>query len=553
MLRGNYYDGEEKFYIEFAIKYARMKKSFTETERQNRDDYIGEKIVEEKIKRDGSEICYIGNTDNTIEKVREDIPEIKDDYNEDREGKMKNAIGTTLVNLLNKNTPLYRTLSKYYHLIVNYDEKPIEKFINEAKNILEQIDGDKNIVLDNVYIIANALEDACKGNISKMKKEIEVMLKNLEVDTNTLEFKTAERIILDISNISDNDLTLLEKIDILNEVFENNKDILDFTFKNKILQKVDELEKELKELVNEPLKLLISKMFKQFNSDYNIPYYVKNDDYDLYKLYIKSIKDLEIRNKREHNNHPCSVYYREMLEYIQQLEEDYEKKMAYYKENENKINIRPKRPYLYEEFSCKQMAFIFIKSMLHELNLIEQNGVKEELNCPYYFNTKIRQVEENGKDFFTKNYKCEINCFMELYYISRIYIKEDNNILKRCNMCHKWFLTKSRTDEIYCRRKFEDTKKTCQEHAKSRIEKGKDTLEFKISKNINNIMSMMRSREKIGKHRRKKEANKVRQIIKEKEMEMKSEKITKEELNEWLKKYHTQLKAEYKIQKINKI
>ena len=195
-----------------------------------------------------------------------------------------------------------------------------------------------------------------------------------------------------------------------------------------------------------PLSVIIYKVFTNFKDDYQ--------NMDLYKFME------DYKSKKDRSN-----YYSEMYKYLNKI-----------------INRTVERSKWFSKFSKKEMITIFIKSLILDIDFMILNSEKS-----------IEKYPPN-----TNSDNCRIETLLDLFYVSKYHIQISRKELKICKNCNKYFITKFKRNEKYCRRKVKGYKYTCSELA-SKNYRGKSEYSNKrkdLSKAENKIYSMLRQRDK---------------------------------------------------------
>lgn len=428
---------------------------------------------------------------------------IKDDYNEEIiKGDGTARIGITLTNFMNKIDKLLPILNKYINLIDDFDINKMKKLYAEIKGFinkfkLTEIKDDYNIseALLGLYNISEN-----KDKLKYCKNLIETTSKEDNIDE---EFFNISRFIESLFHLKNNYYSYDDLIWITFEILEK-QDNIQQNYNLLLLDIIKKLEDQLNEKVNEAIKELIHHIFKNFYNDYNFASSPSN------------LFDFLVKTKNNMENNPYNTYYKEIYNYIFNIQHDSISR------KENKEYDKIKR---FEEFSLQQMSKIFINTLIEDISYILNNYN----NIPDFISNDI---------IISKNtHSHRISSFYELFYISRYYIEEDGNNLAKCNLCGRFFITQIKKNEQHCRRKF--TKKfNCSEYANFNTGKS-NSINSQIYKEKNSILSMLRKRD-LNNHTSELTEFNMRLKLK------KAETNTKEDLLDWLKLEHEELKKSKK-------
>lgn len=239
--------------------------------------------------------------------------------------------------------------------------------------------------------------------------------------------------------------TLYRYLDIIKKYDEKNEEIQVNHYE--LLNLITDWQDNLISKVNSfPLSVIIHKIFTNFKTDYQ--------NIDLYK-FMENCK-----SKKDKSN-----YYSEMYNYLNKI-----------------INKTVERSKWFNKFSKKDMITIFIKSLILDIDFMI-------LNCK----KNIEKYPTNAK-----SNTCKIETLLDLFYVSKYHIQFNRKELKICANCNKYFITKFKSNEKYCRRKAKNYNYTCSELA-SKNYRGKRRYANKrndLSVVENKIYSMLRQRDK---------------------------------------------------------
>lgn len=442
--------------------------------------------------------------------------EVNDDYGENIE--IKNRLGTTLVNFLNKSDSLLEILNKYLKIINKYDVTELFRVKEKMLNILPLVSEQ---VLDNVFSVSTdyeyvELKYKNKDDSSKMIEEMRFLLKNEEVDLNSQEFKQAIKILLELDSINLGDLDLEEKVNMFDMLYNKCTNVVECILKYKMEQKIKALEVEMKQNVNDILKELLTVIFRLFYDDYNY-------------LDVENLNNFRSKCSRNHKNNPYNYYYAGIFEYITKVYNASIEQIKAYKKMPIQTIPKPKQ---YNNFSYKDISLVFIEQLINEITFIKDNFQNQKLK--YIYQPQYTEIIKNN----TKSYIYEIKSLTELFYISKYYIEKfsSRNKILKCKMCGKYFLPKTRNSELNCDRIFINNK-TCKEYAQNIYTKI-DTKGNKIYLITNKIRTLLKKRGSA-------EANKLLKDFNE-QLNKNKDKMSKEELLVWLDNFHNKIIKDYK-------
>lgn len=432
--------------------------------------------------------------------------EVVDDYNEEIiKGDNTARIGITLTNFMNKIDKIYPVLNEYSNLIKDFDISKMQELYTNIESIikdfnLEQSKLDYNVsqaLLEIHQLMARTDEEelkSCKQIIQEISQE-----ENPNEEISHV-FEFVKRI-FDLKNKNYHYYSYSNLIWITSEILNKDEDTMQQNYNYLLLELIKKLEQKIKVKVNEPLKVLVYQIFKIFYDDFRCASNPKN----LLQFFVK------IKNNME--KYPYNTYYKNIYKYLSNIED-------------KKVSDMEER---FEKFSLQEMSKIFVDTLLEDISYILENYI----NVP--------DTITNTNMLSKKIYKYELSSFNELFYISRYYIKKDGNNLTKCNLCGKYFITQGKIDEEHCRRIYKK-KLNCCEYSNFNARKS-NSLDSRISKEKNNIKTMLRKQDLMNKT---KEQDDFNERYKTKLTELNSEKINLEErqrkLLEWLKAEHTNLK-----------
>lgn len=234
-------------------------------------------------------------------------------------------------------------------------------------------------------------------------------------------------------------------LDTIKQYDEYNKDIN--TTHYELLNLITDWQNDLVSTINSfPLSVILYKIFANFKKDYVIS--------DLYN-FMENCKA-----KKDKSN-----YYKEMYNYINKI-----------------IDKTVERSKWFNKFSKKEMVTIFLKSLMIDIDFIILNCKNNILDYPA----------------FAKSCSCKIETLLDLFYVSKYHIQDNRKELKICENCNRYFITKFKRNEKYCKRKVKDYNYTCSELA-SKNYRGKSeysNIRKELSIVENAIYSMLRQRDK---------------------------------------------------------
>lgn len=487
ILKGNVITGDEKLFLQFELgkKKQGIEKLFLE-------DSISANNLQQS-ENNSIKIGYV----------------IKDDYDEKIvKGDSAARIGTTLVNLMNARDKISPMLIKYYNLIQNFDINTVQEIYTDIGAIINEF---KLKELKTDYEIDEALLEiyqkiATKDDeeLKSCKQLIQTLSAERYADKDFLYIlKFIEKLFGIKNNNNYNYYNRSDFIWIATEILGNNEDDIQAEYNFLLLNVVKELEKRLTQKLkeNEALKSLIGKIFRNFYNDYNFA----SDPNNLYSL-LENIRS-------SMQNNPYNPYYKNMYEYISNLE------------NKKADTILER----FEKFSLKEMSKIFVETLIEDIDYISSNY------------NDVSEATTNAIIISKNTYKYEISSFYELFHISKYYIKEDGNNLKACNLCGKYFITQGKVTEQHCRRMY--TKKlNCSEYVNYNTRKS-NSSGSQCSKELNRIKAMLRKRDSVNKTD---ELVKFNEKLRNKKTEIKANESTPAKiymkLLDWLKEEHKELK-----------
>lgn len=350
------------------------------------------------------------------------IDNVKDKYEEKR--KRKNAIGTTLVNLMNSYIPLMGVLGDNIFKVKSFDTKSIEKFykkvldIIEISQIKEIIDFERyfgeiteyttNYILSShdynnelsekelIYKLMEStenrgLKDFCNVlyKIYKLKDEMNILLEDGNLFNNISIIATRNLSVEDIdSMIIDETVNSLELF--VNEICYSLENIL----KNN----------------NFLIKPLIDNFLYEFKT---IFCYMSN--FSIYKNYVKNMA-INTNN----------TYYILLNNY--------------FTKGENKN---------YYEF-LKDVSTIFFSSLFTDLSTLTSVGDKDYFNKINLPKVEVSITETNSLEY--NEFRYTISTLKEFIDVSSYYILVDGCMLLKCSNCGRFFITDTTNSEKYCGR-----------------------------------------------------------------------------------------------------
>lgn len=201
-----------------------------------------------------------------------------------------------------------------------------------------------------------------------------------------------------------------------------------------------------------PIQALLTKQFFEFNKDFG----TLSSKYNTYTLL----------NTYETNSSKTK-YHKLMYDYL--------------------LNIQDRstgsKHMWFEKISETEIVKIFIQSLIEDINFIQEN-------CELDVENFLQKAKSD---------ECPIETLIDLFYWSKYHIHIAKKKLKICKQCGKYFITKSKCSEVYCRRKYKNQKYTCNEYNnKGYRQTTSDTRDLKkdISNKKNTINTMLNKRDK---------------------------------------------------------
>lgn len=287
----------------------------------------------------------------------------------------------------------------------------------------------------------------------------------------------------EIKKILKEDIRFLEECSVekLNDFLIDENITYSFYLDETINHFKDKLIKKIKCI---PLEIIISNQFYTFQKN-NIEY-SSLSWFDFFKKYEENKKN--------------NIYFKNMYNYFISI-----------------CNKTVEKSRWFEKFSKTEMIKIFLGSLIEEIEYIESNAKKDIEKYPHY----------STKD------NCIIPTLTHLFYVSKYHLKKKNgktnkHIIRNCEICNKYFITKSSSNEHYCRRKYRKRIYTCHDYGSTNV---RSDISINYGKHISKTKELKRKVSKIknrikinlGKNDKKHNTN------------------TKEEFLQWLKIEETRL------------
>lgn len=495
-----------------------------------------------KSKTESTETIFLKNSDIKIKKLLSDSENkvllfekkyhVQDDHNE--KGSI-NKVGTTIVNLLNASDDVLLTLKQFLSALENFNFEEVKQICLKISGIIDKYNlrtyNVKNIT-DTIYMLYNAIIDASiykkykenisihekyKGNISNLEKELYYLIKDDVKDKEDYDrLILCDEFLEEIYSLKNNYMGKLDLIMLVDVMLHNEVDLEKDFFHQILLNIVEKLEKNLRKTFNIPLRRLLQQIFKQFYNDFK----TVDDDTSLNKLLKNNEEKLE---QKPYNN-----YYKELDTYLSILENNSINEIKKIKSSHITNNHLPKK---FEQFTYKDMAIVFVTSLINDIEFMQNNYQEPNTELKYY--TAIKSKENT--------YIYEISSWRELFYVSKFHIQKNKTYLKRCATCGQIFIAEKPNRDNNCQRKCASNPKyTCREYALVCFRNGNKNTS-KISKISNNIGAYMRKIHKEGKINSEtflKETTNCKNI-------RNSNELTEEEKIEKLNKLHEELKNRY--------
>lgn len=485
-----------------------------------------------KSKTESTETIFLKNSDIKIEKLLNDSENkvllfekkyrVQDDHNE--KGSI-NKVGTTIVNLLNASNDLLLALNQFLSVLENFNFEEVKQICLKISGIIDKYKlrtyNVKNIT-DNLYMLYNTIIDArlykkYKGNISNMKKELYYSITDYVKDKEDYNrLILCDEFLEEIYSLKNDYISKLDLIILVDVMLHNEVDLEKNFFHQILLNIVEKLENNLRKNFKKPLRHLLRQIFKQFYNDFK----TADDDTSLNKLLKNSEEKLE---QKPYNN-----YYKELDTYLSILENNSINEIKKIKSSHIINNHLPKK---FDQFTYKDMAIVFVKSLIDDIEFMKNNYQEHNTELKYYNAIKPKE----------NTYIYEISSWRELFYVSKFHIQKNKTYLKRCATCGKIFIAEKPNRDNNCQRKcYSNPKYTCREYASKCYRKSsKNTITIsKINNNIGAYMRKMKKEGKISSEEFLKVTTNCKNI-------RNSNKLTEKEKIEKLNKLHEEVKSKY--------
>ena len=278
---------------------------------------------------------------------------------------------------------------------------------------------------------------------------------------------------------------------------------------------------------------LLNADFSTFESSYNTFFYAYG--YELVKPYYSNDLERHYKNEKEFVN-AVTEYTEHIKDRIMEIQESMKKCVDFvYNINEN----QPEE-YISYSYRTKLTAYIIknadIISAILRLKTVPANYNKlyQEHKADDYRNL-MQEIQESTSSYTPKEFYNAETFGPIAYAVLNELVKYEHLPIKKCQNCGRYFVPTFRQTEIYCDLENIDGSPTCRE-------KGA-TATYK--KNLENVPALALYRKLYQKKvmavyrnpndtKQKKEFDKWKKEAQEKIRKFKNEKITEEELNEWM-------------------
>ena len=350
------------------------------------------------------------------------IDNVKDNYKEKR--KRKNAIGTTLVNLMNSYMPLMEILGESIFSVKGFNTEKVEKFYKKVLDIIEsskikEIPNFEKYFYEITDYETNYLLSPHDYNneLSDMELIYNYMnnTQNSELKSfcNTLyniyQLKNDMNILAEDGNLKNN-ISIIATQNLSNEELDSM--IIDETI-NSIELFVKEICYSLEHILKNNsflIKPLIDNFIYEFHTIFK-----HMSNFSVYKNYVKNMA-LNTNN----------TYYVLLDNYFSKGidEDDYE--------------------------FLKDVSVIFFSSLFNDLSSLNSLGDDNYFNKINLPNVEVTMTQENSLLYNEFRYK--ISTLKEFIDVSSYYILADGCLLTKCSNCGRFFITDIKNSEKYCGR-----------------------------------------------------------------------------------------------------
>lgn len=297
---------------------------------------------------------------------------------------------------------------------------------------------------NNPYIDVNL-----KDNLTKLHFDIKDDIG--EINTKSSRDNVIGTTLVNFFNKLDGIIPILNKYirDFKNSYIQKLKQNKQQDIQMQYLNDIEKLEDDIKLELNQPLKVLISRIFKIFYMDYK---YLMNNPDELYEFKNKAGDNL----KRK----PYNTYYKLVYKYMTDIE------------NVSASDISKR----FEQFNIKDIIEKFLQSIQEDICYMLNNYNNLELNLDYMSVYTMNQCN-----------KIEISSLRELFCYSKYYIAKDGRALQYCKLCGRFFITDFRNTETHCKRIYDKTEqRNCCDESNFNSSKGYG-LKMQIDKELSDI------------------------------------------------------------------
>ncbi len=280
---------------------------------------------------------------------------------------------------------------------------------------------------------------------------------------------------------------------------------------------------------------LLNADFSTFESSYNTFFYAYG--YELVKPYCSNDLERHYKNEKEFVNE-VTEYTGHIKDRVMEIQESMKQCVDFV------YNINENQPEEFTNYSYRIKLIAYLTKNTDIIGYISRlKTIPANYNQLYYeykseeYGRLMQEIQENNNNFTPKELYNADTFGPIAYAVLNELSKYEHLPIKKCQNCGRYFVPTFRQTEIYCDLENINGSSTCREKGAS----------VTYKKNLENVPALALYRKMYQKKvmavyrnpddtKQKKEFEKWKKEAQEKIRKFKNEKITEEELNEWMEK-----------------